>query len=338
MNPDLPRFTRTAQQGERGVNLVTSVFLEEFGWLFKRNHQEHDFGIDGHVEVVTDNGEMTGQILAAQVKYGKSYFQEKNQIGYVYRGDSKHFNYLANYPIPVLIVICHPDSKRCYWVCFEPSQTQPTSGAWKVTIPFQSDLARDKFSIEKLLPPVKDHRAALNEYWSLNQVLAEASYIHLVIDKPEIVEKNTVRPRVLFDRLCATKELALDCQGKVEISFYGYDEDPRELFEIPEVCAYMPILSDALPELFYFVRTLKSPHTLQAIALCQTKVLWRDGRSTAAVTRHVLYDTPQVARFLSKGYVGLNKIMQWLGLPIEENKRISDEVALCLSFEKPTAP
>ena len=68
MSDGFPQFSRTAQQGERGVNVVSRIVNETFGWLFKRNHQEHDFGIEGQIEVVTPMGSVTGQALAVQIK------------------------------------------------------------------------------------------------------------------------------------------------------------------------------------------------------------------------------------------------------------------------------
>jgi hypothetical protein len=118
--PDgFPQFSPSAKQGNRGVAIVNRIVDEDFGWLFKRNHEEHDFGIDGQIEVVTEGGAVTGQMLACQIKCGKSFFRETNRWGYVYRGETKHFNYLANYPLPVIIIICDPDVNEGYWMQFK---------------------------------------------------------------------------------------------------------------------------------------------------------------------------------------------------------------------------
>ena len=66
--------------------------------------------------MVTKAGAVTGQLLACQIKCGASFFKESNRWGYVYRGEEKHFNYLANYPIPVIIVICNRETKEAFWV------------------------------------------------------------------------------------------------------------------------------------------------------------------------------------------------------------------------------
>ncbi len=332
MNTDLPRFSHAAQQGERGVQLVSNIVFDEFGWIFRRNHQEHDFGIDGQVEIVTMDGHVTGQLLAVQIKYGKSFFQEKNRWGYIYRGEQKHFNYLANYPIPVLIVLCHPKLKKCYWVRFLPQETQPAGDNWKITVPFENILLESKAKIEALLPPLMDHREALEAYWAVNNLLAQSDYLHFIIDRPEVEAQDISRTREFFDRLRVTRELALENQGKVELSFFGYEDDLRELFEIPEVREYISILSPALPELFFFVRTQEPTSTLKTFAFCQTNVSWVDGRSTRLVTKQVVYDTDKVADFLLFGYSGLNEMIEWLALPLEENIRISAAVAHCLGI------
>lgn len=334
MTDRAPRFSQAAQKGERGVQLVSNTVMDSLGWIFKRNHQEHDFGIDGQIEVVSPDGYLTGQLLAVQIKYGTSFFQEKNRWGYVYRGEAKHLNYLANYPIPVLIILCHPDSRACYWQIFRPEETHAAGENWKITIPFENDLATSKDALERLLPPIEDHTSALEEYWALNQVLVEAPFIHFMSDRSEVLASDTSRARSFFDRLKATKELALACQGKVEMSVFGYESDPRELYEIPEVRKYMATLLEALPELFFFARTEQPTSTVKAFALCHTDVWWPDGRSTRLVTKQVEFSTEKLVGFLERGFDGLNAMTDWLGLDEEENKKICYSVMACIGVRR----
>lgn len=330
-----PQFTPNARKGERGVDLVSRVVHEQFKWLFKRNHQEHDFGIDGQIEVVTDEGAVTGQMLAVQIKYGKSFFEEKNKWGYVYRGELKHFNYLSNYPVPTLIVICNPEEEVCYWARFLPEQAEVVGGGWKLTIPFENRFHEAEPALNAILPPLQDSLSDLEEYWAVNRLMVEAPYIHFIIDRLEVIAEDTSRPREFFDRLRSSKELAYHCRGKVEISFHGYDHDPRELFEIKEVRSYVPVLCAALPELLFFIRTQQPTHALKAFALCQTNVKWLHGRSTRKVTYKVEFTTKEIADFLMRLWPGLNEMTEWLGMSIEENKTISFNVMRCLGFEPP---
>jgi hypothetical protein len=119
-----PQFARSAKLGNLGVSIVSAIVDEKFGWLFRRIHQEHDFGIDGQIDVVTEEGFVTGQMLGCQIKNGPSHFGESNRWGYVYRGKTKHFSYLASCPLPVLIIICEPETREGFWVRFRADEAQ----------------------------------------------------------------------------------------------------------------------------------------------------------------------------------------------------------------------
>jgi len=191
MRQGFPKYSSGARKGEAGVRLVSKIVSDEFGWIFKRNHQEHDFGIDGQVEVVADDNLVTGQIFAVQIKFGVSFFKEKNRWGYIYRGETKHFNYLSNYPTPVVIVICQPETKTCYWAHFDPTQTQKSSGGWKMTIPFENRLDSAKAELLQLVGPVVDQLSALQAYWIENKIITESEIVVYVLDDIDVRTKDT---------------------------------------------------------------------------------------------------------------------------------------------------
>lgn len=335
MSQGYPTYSKAAQKGDLGVDLVSRTINEEFGWLFKRNHQEHDFGIDAQVDVILEDGTVTGQMVALQIKYGKSFFQEKNQWGYIFRGELKHFNYLANYPAPVLIAICHPDSKDIYWEVFTPESTSKAGRNWKIMIPFENKLSGSKQRISKLLPPSSDILDEVQQYWAINEVLVTSEHVHFIIDRAEVEALSVSSIRSFLNRILRTKELAAHCQGKIEISFHGYDEDPRELYEIPEMRRYIPIFLKALPELFFFAYTGERSFTLKIIALCLSTVEVQSRKPNKDNKIRVELFTNENAELLDSHFPGLNEMTEWLNMPIEENKRISFEIARSLGFEVP---
>ncbi|WSN95624.1 DUF4365 domain-containing protein [Escherichia coli] len=73
-----PKYQKEAQLGELGVNIVKSVINENFGWIFKRNHQEMDFGIDGFIEIVRDDGAVTGKCLLYKSNVELHFFGRKS--------------------------------------------------------------------------------------------------------------------------------------------------------------------------------------------------------------------------------------------------------------------
>lgn len=332
MSTGFPTFSYSAKQGERGVGLVSRIVSDNFQWLFKRNHQEHDFGIDGQIELVTSAGAVTGKMIAAQIKYGESFLAEQNNWGYVYRGEKKHFNYLANYPIPVIICICDPKSENCYWVRFEADKTEMMDAGWKITVPFQNVLADSKAAFEALVPPVSDSLSELESYWQFNKLAAGASAIAYGLGKEDVESGDVESARALFDRLRVTKELAHACQTKVEFFFADYDDDPRELFEIEEVRRYVARLDEALPELFFFARNEEPTHTLKTFMFCITDAKCVDDGPVRGGKRKVEVDYAKIDGFLQRHFGGLNEITKWLGMAIEENKQISFAVANCLGI------
>jgi hypothetical protein len=278
---------------------------------------------------------VTGKMLAVQIKCGQSFLSEKNRWGYVYRGERKHFNYLFNYPIPVIIAVCDPDSHRCYWVHFRPEHTQATDAGWKITVPFKNELATSKDALTALVSPVRDGYAELESYWKTNKLTSTASIIIYVLDATDIKYQETVHPRAFFDRLRLTREIASQCQGKVEFTFAGYDNDARELYEIPEVREYIALLDAALPDLLFFVRTEEPTYTLTTFVLCQAKVEFVKNAPPSSGVKHVSVDPIAVMEFIERHCPALNEITEWLNMPPEDEKRLYFDVVRCLGLEVP---
>lgn len=335
MNHGFPKYTAAARKGEAGVSLVSKVVTDTLGWIFRRHHQEHDFGVDGQIEVVTDEGAVTGQFLAVQIKYGQSFFTEKNRWGYVYRGEIKHFNYLANYPTKVLLVICHPSSRECYWAVFDPEAAEASEQGWKLLIPFENKLQSSKAALLSLVGDATDELEQLREYWRLNNMLVEASCAIYVLDEHDVKEMDVSHPRAFFDRLRKTKPLAAATQGKIDFLFSGYDDDPRELFEISEVRRYVWVLDSALPELFFFARTEAPASALKLFVFCLCNAEWEGPRATKFKAEKVSFEARNLAPFLEIHFAALNELTDWLGMPIEENKRITFAVAKCIGILPP---
>jgi hypothetical protein len=319
-----PQYAPSAKQGNLGVSIVSRIVDEDLGWLFKRNHQEHDFGIDGQIEVVTKAGAVTGQMLGCQIKCGTSFFKERNRWGYVYRGETKHFNYLANYPLPVIIVICDPETKEGSWAHFRSGDAQITEAGWKLTVPFGNELSSSKTELEALLPGVADHLTPLKEYWRVNNMLFRYEIIIFTVGKPEVDAKDVSRAKEFRARLCSTKELALHCQGKISVAFDGYNDDPRELFEIEEVRQYVALLDEAIPELFFFARIEEPATTLLLFLFCLAGIGWEGKRSTPGKPQKVVVDYDVLGPFFNRHFTYLNWISEWLGLSQEETKEIGD--------------
>ncbi len=310
-----PKYSPSAKKGEIGVHLVSSVLLESLDWLLERTPQECDFGIDGQVHVIDSNRTVTGQTFAVQIKYGDSFLKEETRWGYTYRGEMKHLNYLMNYPLPIFILLCDPKSGDIYWEMFDASKTNRTRSAWKMTIPKTQQLASSKEAILSLLPPAKDYSEELENYWLINKVVTELTDdLHIVIAKEWVESADISHVITQFERLKVSKEMAFEKQGKVELSFFGYDTDPRELHEIQEVVHFCHALVERVP-LFFFCNP--NTHGFKAIVLCVCNAQ-RVGVSPSPVR----IDNNAMRYFMHLQHMRLNEISNWLGLSELENKDI----------------
>jgi hypothetical protein len=197
-----------------------------------------------------------------------------------------------------------------------------TEAGWKLTIPVENKLSASKVGLLALLPEVADHLSELREYWRVNRMLFSFEMFLFMIDRGEVEAGDISRIEEFRRRLTSTKELALHCQGKIDLSFSGYDHDPRELYEIDEVRRYILLVDQALPELFFFVRTVEPMTTLKLFLFA----LFSVGVEGAWPDRKVIIDTRLSAQFLTRHFAGLNVISEWAGLQDAEILRISQAV------------
>ena len=87
-----------------------------------------------------------------------------------------------------------------------------------------------------------------------------------------VVSRDEVEGRVApssvdaFRSCLSSPERALSFFEKLDVAFHGYDNDSRELFEIPEVRTFVNELDDQFPFWLFFLT--KSGVGLQCIMLC----------------------------------------------------------------------
>jgi hypothetical protein len=328
MSNGYPKYSKSAQSGELGVNIVNEVVTENLGWVFKRNHQESDFGIDGYIEVVSEDGYVTGKMFAVQIKCGSSFFSEENRWGYVYRGENKHFNYLSNCPVPVLILLCDPTERKVYCECFDPLKTEKTKSAWKMNISKQL-LSDSKNDIVKLLPDEIDYMSELEVFWGVNKIINEYTDVsHIPIPKEEVENFNFDDLISFFKRLKVTKEIAYAQKGRVEISFWGYESDPRELLEIPEVIKYAKEIGRLIPDLFFFC-DIRSPMGGFPI------LGWSHGNPEVfgGITKQVKIDFSKMEDFILYQIDGLRETTNWLNMTEDEYQSILESCLEVLGYE-----
>jgi hypothetical protein len=327
----LPKYNNKVRIGENGITILKEIVEREFMWLFRPNHKEHDFGIDAFIDVIID-GQVTGKTIAAQVKTGDSYFSEKNDIGWVYRGEIAHLNYYLNHDIPVIIILIDEQEHKAYWCYCDQEKTEKAGENWKITIPFNSELtAVSQSQLLSFVSPIKDYASQLENFWKENELYKTAGRILFSVDRQD-VEKGDFQSLIAgLNRLQVNHGLIVALNGKVDISINGYDFDERELYEIKEVVDWCNAIFDNVTGLSYFLATDEAAHFLRLLQYIRIKYTikqdWHYDENKRKVGRVVEFDLTTSEPFMDDLYYDLNEFCEKNNLSIDVNKQVSFRIA-----------
>lgn len=109
-------------------------------------------------------------------------------------------------------------------------------------------------------------------------------------------------------------------QGRLNISFCGYEADPREIYEVDEVRSYLAKIDIQFPYWFYFLSAEDDMLRMLAFCLCRTKKV---GPGLANV------EPPDLQHFFLRHLDAMNKLFDRFQLDEAINERISNEIADC---------
>lgn len=141
--------------------------------------------------------------------------------------------------------------------------------------------------------------------------------LNVVISREEVASIDTSSTMKTLSRLLADRETVQRCRGRIQIAFYGFDDDPREVYEIPDVRRFCVELDKLFPYWFYFLST--DNETLKMIAFCLVPV-------TKIAPGLVKPSRLGLASFLASHFLAMNTLFENYRLEEEINIEISDRV------------
>jgi hypothetical protein len=140
----------------------------------------------------------------------------------------------------------------------------------------------------------------------------------------ESVMTGDIQPMLeKLNALSSTREAALKWEGTLTFIFEGWNDDPRETAEIPEIRAYFAALTEAWPHWLHFAEKVGDtiPHVLRL--LCRG----RYERPGPGLVGWQFADFDDIKRLVFRLFSGQNRMYERLALPEDINERISQEVA-----------
>lgn len=138
----MPKRRLSDQTGEVGEKTIDLLFTREFGWSYHQFGNKRA-GIDGEVEIVEEGDELSGRLLAVQVRSGSSYFARTSAEGIIYEGNQDELEYWLRYSLPVVLVLYNPDTDVAYWIAITDDVVESTGKGWKTVVPHEQTLTSD---------------------------------------------------------------------------------------------------------------------------------------------------------------------------------------------------
>jgi hypothetical protein len=183
-------------------------------------------------------------------------------------------------------------------------------------------LSSSKDELIKIVGPATEHADAIKSHWAMNQMMAEFDFILYAVDRADIENKNTNHIREFRDRIYLNETLCRKLQGRVEVTISGYDEDPRELWEIPEVIRWYQAADDPFKYWFFFMDARFRAHGLKSYfsCLCDAK---REKIDAKTKVIEVSLNRKKLKELFELNFVRLNELTERLGMSIEQSKTIT---------------
>jgi hypothetical protein len=140
----------------------------------------------------------------------------------------------------------------------------------------------------------------------------------------ESVDTGDVRPLLdKLEALASSREEAIAWEGKLTFYFDGWDADPRETAEIPEIRSYFLDVTAEFPYWFHFSEKVDDTFGHVLRLLCRGHI----ERQAGGLVGWVFDDLDDLKRQIGLLFGGMNALYGRLGLPEEMHERVSQEVA-----------
>ena len=145
-------------------------------------------------------------------------------------------------------------------------------------------------------------------------------WLGVVVDRGDVEANDISATLSSLSRVLADRETVRRFRGRVEIAFHGYNNDPREIYEIPELRRFLKTLDGSFPYWFYFLPTDRSTSdTLFMVACCLVSV--------RKVQSGLVSLGPDFPMFMLGHFAAMNQLFDEYSLDERENKEISRQLS-----------
>jgi hypothetical protein len=145
----------------------------------------------------------------------------------------------------------------------------------------------------------------------------DPDFIFLVIGRSQIESGDISEPLSVLRRLLDRSAAVRFCEH-VDIGVHGFDDDSRELYDIPEVRDFIYRLDKEFPYWLYFLT--KRGLGLQFVLFCFLPDCLNPAEQPAIAFNHL-------TNYLeNRGFLAMNNICAFAGCSYQEIERLTDRV------------
>jgi len=147
-----------------------------------------------------------------------------------------------------------------------------------------------------------------------------------MIPRADIESSQTEELMSFLDTITASREVALAYKQRIEFMVEGYDNDPRELFEIPEVVSYLELLNKLFPYWMFFQS--EQGLWLRVLSLCLS-----EGKNFRV--GEVAFNQELMMENINNWFVNLNKLSHSCAISEKINRKISNDAIQLITGVSP---
>jgi hypothetical protein len=141
--------------------------------------------------------------------------------------------------------------------------------------------------------------------------------VYLVLLRQQVESGDQQETMAFLQHIIASPDHALEFMGRVSLIVDGYNDDARELFEVPEVRRYIKALDDQWAFWFFFLSQADDSIKILESCLCDT---------IEVIPGVASIDLEQMERSLARHFTALNRLCEALAIPDEINQEISEGI------------
>ena len=144
-----------------------------------------------------------------------------------------------------------------------------------------------------------------------------ADWLGVVVSRSDVESNNVLTTLGTLSALLEDRATVRRFQGRVNVSFDGFNEDRLEIYEIPEIRRFCADLDARFPYWLYFLSTEDSSLKMMTFCLCRVE---KKGPGL------VMLDNHDLGPFLHSHFAAINELFDRHSLDEETNRAISENV------------